>query len=95
MNTRTLFTSTSMTHVVGMLVLAGVFFGAQPALAQEPCPVPPGVTPPADPSVTAQQVGNGAASLKDFALAVRERARAEEASSRRGLLRMLLKGIGS
>ena len=84
MNTRTSFTSTSMTRVVGMLVLAGVFFGAQSALAQEPCPIPPGVTPPADPSVTAQQVETGTASLKDFALAVRERARAEELTSVEG-----------
>ena len=163
MNTRTSFTSTSMAHVVGMLVLAGVFFGEPPALGQEGCPIPPGVTPAADPSVTAQQVENGAASLtcishhptveahdttamtslrllamlnvlsstperakrlapfssarlapspdgplthfasprgekcrlKDFALAVRERSRAEEASRRCGLLRMLLKGTGS
>ena len=78
-----------------MLVLAGVLFGARPALAQEACPIPPGVTPPAEPPVTAQQVENGAVSLKDFALAVRERARAEEASPRCGLLRMLLKGTGS
>ena len=67
MNPRTLLS------IVGLLVLAGVFSNAPPALAN--CPLPPGVTPPADPRVTAQQVEDGSATLMDFALAVRERSR--------------------
>ena len=67
--TRTLLTI----PVVGLLVLAGAFSNAPSALAD--CPLPPGVTPPADPSVTAQQVEDGSATLMDFALAVRERSR--------------------
>ena len=67
MKARTLLTI----PVVGLLVLAGVFFNAPPALAE--CELPPGVTPLADPSVTAQQVEDGSGSLKDFALAARER----------------------
>ena len=64
--------------VAGLFVLAGVFSDARPALAdhpqeQEACPLPPGVTPPAGPRVTAQQVEDGSATLKEFALAVRDR----------------------
>ena len=55
--------------IVGLLVLAGVFSNTHPALAD--CPPPPGVTPPADPSVTAQQVEDGSATLQDFALALK------------------------
>ncbi len=66
MKTRTLLTI----PIVGLLVLAGVFSNTPPALAE--CELPPGVTPPPDPSVTAQQVEDGSASLMDFALAVRE-----------------------
>ena len=55
----------------GLFVLAGVTSGAQTALAQEVCPLPAGVTPPPDPSVTAQDVENDSATLMDFALAVR------------------------
>ena len=56
------------------LVLAGLFTDVRPAAAQaqEACPLLPGVTPPAGPRVTAQQVENGSATLKDFALAARE-----------------------
>ncbi len=67
-------TRTSLTYmipVVGLLVLAGVFSNAPPALAD--CPLPAGVTPPEDPRVTAQQVEDGSATLRDFALAVRDR----------------------
>ena len=69
-------------RVVGLLVLAGVFSNARPALAD--CPLPAGVTPPADPRVTAQQVEDGSASLMDFTLAARDQfsqgvATAEEA----------------
>ena len=67
MKARTLLTI----PVVGLLVLAGVFFNAPPAIAD--CELPPGVTPPPDPRVTAQQVEDGSGSLKDFALAARER----------------------
>ena len=70
MKARTL--TTYMIPLVGLLVLAGVFSKAPPALAQEPCPLPPGVTPPADPPVTAQQVEDSSASLKDFALTARD-----------------------
>ena len=72
MKTGTLFTSISMLSFVGLFVLAGVFSNARLALAQEACPLSPGVTPPVDPRVTAQQVEDGSASLMDFALAVRE-----------------------
>ena len=56
-------------------VLAGLFTEVRPvaAQAQGDCPVPPGVTLPEDPSVTAQQVEDGSASLMDFALAAREK----------------------
>ncbi|MDE2831029.1 MAG: hypothetical protein OXN20_13000, partial [Gemmatimonadota bacterium] len=63
----------TLTLLTGLLVLAGVFSNAPPAIAD--CPPPPGVTPPADPAVTAQQVEDGSATLMDFALAVRERSR--------------------
>ena len=63
---------TYMIPVVGLLVLAGVFSNT---LAD--CPLPPGVTPPADPRVTAQQVEDGSASLEEFALAARDFYRSE------------------
>ena len=68
---------TSLFLVVGLLVLAGVCSDARPALAQtqEACPLPAGVTPPAGPRATAQQVETGSATLRDFALAVRDRYR--------------------
>ena len=71
MKTRTFPTSTLMIPVVGLLVLAGAFFVAHPALAQTDldCPLPPDWTPP---SVTAEQVENGSASLMDFALVARD-----------------------
>ena len=71
MKNRILPTSTSMIPVVGLLVLAGAFFVAHPALAQTDldCPLPPDWTPP---SVTAEQVENGSASLRDFALVARD-----------------------
>ena len=58
----------------GLLVLAGVFSATRPAFAQaQPdCSLPDGVTPPAAPRVTAQQVEDDSASLMDFALAVRD-----------------------
>ncbi|MXX40195.1 MAG: hypothetical protein F4Z85_19400, partial [Gemmatimonadetes bacterium] len=66
MKTRTLPTPTSMIPVVGLLVLASVFSNTPPALAD--CILLPGTTPPAAPSVTAQQVEAGSATLKDFVL---------------------------
>ena len=71
---RSLLTLTNMIPGVGLFVLAGLFADARPALgqAQGDCPLPPGVTPPSDPRVTAQQVEDGSASLVDFTLAVRE-----------------------
>ncbi|MDE2810676.1 MAG: hypothetical protein OXN90_19860 [Gemmatimonadota bacterium] len=70
MKTRTLPTPTSMIPVVGLLVLASVFSNAPPALAD--CVPLPGTTPPATPSVTAQQVEDGSVTLKDFVLTVRD-----------------------
>ena len=58
--------------IAGLLLLAGVFSVTRPAQAQEACPLPAGVTPPADPRVTAQQVENGSANLMDFVLAARD-----------------------
>ena len=80
-------TRTSMILVAGLLVLAGVFSDARPALAQTEvaCPLPPGVTPPAEPSVTAQQVEDGSASLRDFALAARDRFTTRITSRQEGL----------
>ena len=65
---------TSMMLVVGFFVLASVLTDVRPALAQtqEACPLPADVAPPAAPAVTAQQVEDGSASLKDFALAARD-----------------------
>jgi len=68
MKTRTL--PTYLIPIVGLLVLAGVFSNAPPALAD--CPPPPGVIFPVAPSVTAQQVEDGSTTLKDFTLAARE-----------------------
>ena len=61
--------------VLGLIALGVVFSGVRLALAQTPatCPLPDGVAPPADPTVTAQQVEDGSASLRDFALAARDR----------------------
>ena len=77
MKARTPFTLAYILPVVGLLVNFGLFSNAPPAFAQaeEACPLPPGVTPPGDPDVTAQQVENGSASLRDFALAGRDRYR--------------------
>ena len=72
-----------MIFVVGLLVLTGVFSDARPASAQtqEACPLPDGMTPPADPPVTAQQVEDGSASLMDFALAARDQFSGAEITS--------------
>ena len=77
MPTEKLLTLTVLILASGLLALAGVLSAARPALAQtqEACPLPAGVTPPADPRVTAQHVEDGSDSLMNFALAVRERSR--------------------
>ena len=52
-----LLSATPVVFCVGLLVLAGVFPGAHQASAQtqDACPLPAGVTPAPDPSVTAQR----------------------------------------
>ena len=62
----------------GLLVLAGIAFQHDFAVAQprEACTRPAGVSSVAPPDVTAQQVETGSASLREFALAVRDRFRA-------------------
>ena len=77
MKAGTLLSATPIILCVALLVPAVVLSGAHRALAQtqEACPLPAGVTPPPDPSVTAQQVEDGSASLEDFALAVRDQLR--------------------
>ena len=69
---RTLFTQAYIFPVAGLLVLAGVFSDARPALAQADCVLPPEMTPPADPAVTAQQVEDGSATLAEFARVARD-----------------------
>ena len=69
MNTGGLRIRASVSVAFCLLMLAGVFTGGRPALAQEACPLPAGETPPADPSVTAQQVEDGSATLAAFAQA--------------------------
>ncbi len=72
---------TSVLVAFALLVLGFVptnAINARPALAQEACPLPDGATPPAAPSVTAQQVEgnkNDTGLLKVFALSVRDRSR--------------------
>ena len=63
---------------VGLLVLAGILSSTHLALAQsrDACTRPAGVTSVAPPDVTAQQVEDGSASPREFALAVRDRFRA-------------------
>ncbi len=74
MQTGTWLTPAALIIASGLLVLAGVFSHVRPALAQAQfdCPLPAGVTPPADLPVTAQQVEDGSASLADFVLAARD-----------------------
>ena len=59
----------------GVLVLAGAFSNMPVAVAQagDACLLPAGMTPPAPPRVTAQQVEDGSASLMEFALAATDR----------------------
>ena len=65
----------SLTLVVGVCVLAGVFSHAHPARAEHPgdCGYPADTPLPAGPAVTAQQVEDGSATLGEFMLAARVR----------------------
>ena len=74
MNTRVIFSVIPKILCVSLLVLTGILPGDLRTLAQaqEACPLPTGVTAPPEPRVTAQQVEEGSASLKDFALALRD-----------------------
>ena len=84
MSIQTWLTPRSMVHATWLLVLVTLLSNAQHVSAQQACPLPPGVNPPPDPRVTAQQVENGTASLRDFALAMREQAGVEELTSVEG-----------
>ena len=63
---RTLTAATSTLLVFGLFVLFGVTAHPEAALAQaqDDCPLAPGVTPPPDPAVTAQDVESGSATLR-------------------------------
>ena len=78
MKTATWKTSTCLSLVVGLLVLAGICSSAGPASAQVDCPLPAGVTAP-DPPVTAQDVVNGSRTLAAFALAARDQSKSRGA----------------
>ena len=58
------------------VIIGSGFYGRAPEIVA-PCPLPDGVAPPLDPAVTAQQVEDGSASLRDFTLAARERLNVE------------------
>ena len=86
---------TSLIPVIGLLVLAGMVSGAGTARAQLECPLPEGVTPPAVPRVTAQQVEDGTASLTAFALASRDQAQASASVEQAAYVGCLLRQEGS
>ena len=78
MQTGTCRPVTSLAVIVGLLVLAGGFSGVRftAAQTQRDCPLPENATSSSFVlPVTAQQVDDGSASLRDFALAARERYR--------------------
>ncbi|MXZ74410.1 MAG: hypothetical protein F4Z03_04760 [Gemmatimonadetes bacterium] len=58
------------------VIIGSGFYGRAPEIVA-PCPLPDGVVPSPDPAVTAQQVEDGSASLRDFTLAARERLNVE------------------
>ena len=70
-------TRKSQLLVVALLVLAGVFSEVEVAWAQsqEECILPADAPPLPSPRVTAQQVEDGSATLKDFVVAVRDQYR--------------------
>ena len=88
-------TRTCLSLVIGLLVLAGICASAGPALAQLDCPLPAGVTPPAAPRVTAQQVEDGSASLMDFALAARDHFQGNVTQQQLAYARCLVRQEGS
>ena len=67
---RTMSAANSTLFLFGLFVLVGVttYVETAWAQAQESCPLTPGVTPPPDPKVTAQDVEGGNATLMEFAL---------------------------
>ena len=96
MQAGTVLTSTSLL-LSGLLVLAAIFSDGRPAFAQAQldCPLPASVTPPAPPRVTAQQVENGRASLRDFALAARDQLAIERTGVAQIYVRCLVRQEGS
>ena len=74
MRIRGFFASASLIPAAGLLVLAAVFANTHPALAQADgaCPPPPGVELPPTLQVTAQQVKDGSAPLREFGLEARD-----------------------
>ena len=80
---------------IGLLVFAGTCSVVRPALAQLDCPLPDGVTPPAAPRVTAQQVEDGTASLAAFALAMRDQWQGGATFEQAAYLGCLLRQEGS
>ena len=73
MRTQRLPISRSVTRVIWLLLHAGVLSGVHHAMAQQACPPLPSGAPPGSLSVSAQQVAEGSASLKQFVLAARDR----------------------
>ena len=57
---------------INFIVGSGFYGRAPDDVTTGPCTLPPGVTPPEELAVTAQQVEAGTASLRDFALAVKD-----------------------
>ena len=96
MQTGTVLPPTSLI-LSGLLMLAGVCSDARPAFAQTQldCPLPAGVTPPTPPRVTAQQVEDGSASLRDFALAARGQAQEGTTAEQAAYVGCLLRQEGS
>ena len=88
-------TSTCLSLVLGLIVLAGFCSFLRPALAQLDCPLPEGVTPPAVPQVAARQVEDGTASLTDFALAARDQAQGSATVEQGAYVGCLLRQEGS
>ena len=76
MNTGAWKVGTSISVISCLLMLVFIFADARPALAQEACEVPAGVTPP-EPSVTAQHVESGGATLEEFGLELRDQFRSQ------------------